>query len=388
MPIDRLVQSGALFLLAAGLLSAAGCGWVGARASAPPTPATLVAETGGAASNPTVSQPGQPSLAAPGLSPGAPVPTNLGAAALNSRILSHVSPPSADSDLPIGPGDLIEVSVFEVEELSKLKLRVPLRGTITLPLVGQIPAAGRTAIELEDDIRARLQAKYMHDPQVSVFVHEQKSHRISVIGAVRKGGVYTITSRLRLADALAMAEGLTDDADHVIYLLRRFPAGTVTRSQAGVPPPRPGATPPGVPMEELMVAVDLEALANGNEELNVPLQSGDVINVPRAGSYYVGGSVERPGSFFLKSRTTVAQAILAAGGVKDVADWDDVRLYRTKPGGEREILTFSLNDFEQGKPAPDLQKNDVIVVGKSGAKAFFYGVLDFFKGIFGFGKAL
>jgi polysaccharide export outer membrane protein len=312
-----------------------------------------------------------------------------GTGALNGLLLNRVSPPGGEADLPVGGGDLIEISVFEVAELSSLKVRIPLRGTITLPLLGSIPAAGRTAIELEDDIRQRLRQRYMHDPQVSVFVHEHKSQRISVIGAVRVGGVFTITTRLRLADALALAQGLTDDADHVIYLIRRLPAGTMMRAQAGTPLERPAGPPvPGAPTEEVMVPIDLDALVQGNEELNVALESGDVLNVPRAGSYYVGGSVERPGPFLLRARTTVAQAVMAAGGVRDDADWSDVRVYRPKPGGGQEVLAFSLNDFEAGKEAPEVQKNDVVMVGRSLGKAFFFGTLNVLKGVFGFSKPL
>jgi polysaccharide export outer membrane protein len=290
----------------------------------------------------------------------------------------------------VGPGDLIEISVFEVEELSKIRLRIPLRGTITLPLIGQVSAAGRSAIELEDDIRARLQEKYIHDPQVSVFVHEHRSQRISVIGAVRRGGVYTITNPLRLADALALAEGLTDDADHTIYLIRRVPAGTVSQLQAGVAPRQRLAAPAEGPSEEVMVPIDLEMLAAGREEMNVALEAGDVIHVPRAGSYYVGGSVERPGSFFLRGKTTAEQAIMAAGGPRNVADSDDVRIYRTKPGGEREILRFNMNEFEKGdgQTAPELQKNDVVILGKSETRAFWFGLMDFVRGMFTISRGL
>jgi polysaccharide export outer membrane protein len=325
--------------------------------------------------------------------PGAGVPAAAtlpagGNAALNGQLLTRVSPPGGEADLPVGGGDLIEVSVFEVAELSNLKVRIPLRGSITLPLLGSIPAAGRTAIELEDDIRQRLRQKYMHDPQVSVFVHEHKSQRISVIGAVRVGGVFSITSRLRLADALALAQGLTEDADHVIYLIRRLPAGTVMRARAGAAPRRAEPPAAGAPTEEVMVPIDLDALVSGNEELNVSLEAGDVVNVPRAGSYYVGGSVEKPGPFALRSRVTVAQAIMAAGGVKDDGDWSDVRVYRPKPDGGQEVLAFSLNDFETGAPAPEVQKNDVVMVGKSVGKAFFFGLLNLFKGVFGISKPL
>ena len=247
--------------------------------------------------------PGQPA-------PSPPAPGDAGTgdakggpntARINS-LLSQLPPPAPDADLPVGPGDLIEISVFEVEELSKIKVRIPMKGSITLPLLGQIPAAGRTALELQDEIGQRLTAKYMHNPQVSVFVHEHHSQRISVSGAVRKGGVITITSRLRLAEALASAEGLAEDADHTIFLMRRVPLGTVVRAQVGVEPPKTSVPPLPGATEEIMVAINLDELAAGREELNVPLQSGDIVFVPRAGSYYVGGEVVKPGPFFLKAQ--------------------------------------------------------------------------------------
>jgi polysaccharide export outer membrane protein len=209
-----------------------------------------------------------------------------------------------------------------------------------------------------------------------------------MMGAVRKGGVYALTSRLRLAYALAMAEGLADDADHTVFLIRRVPLGTVLRTHVGLEPPKTSVPPLPGATEEVMVAISLDELAGGRQELNVPLQAGDVVYVPRAGSYWVGGSVEKPGPFLLKSKTTIQQAVTAAGGPKDVADWEDIRLYRMKPGGEREVLAFSLNDIEKGQAPPEVQKHDVIVVGKSQAKAFWYGVYDFFKGILGVSKPL
>jgi polysaccharide export outer membrane protein len=314
-------------------------------------------------------------------------PSDLATASLNSELLQRAMPPTADSDLPLGPGDLIELSVFEVEELSKLKVRISRRGTINLPLLGAITAAGRSPAQLEEEIRQRLQQRYMRDPQVAIFVHEHTSQRISIIGAVKKGGIQTMSGPLRLADALALAEGLTEDADHVVYVVRRAPAGTVAAATAGTAV-RPAATTQATDTEELMVPIDLEALARGRDELNIALEPGDVIHIPRAGSFYVGGSVEKPGSFLLRGRTTVEQAIFAAGGPRDVAALEDVRIYRGKPGGQQEVITFDLVAFQQGQPAPELQKNDVVIVGKSGSKAFWYGFLDFFKGVFGLSKGL
>jgi polysaccharide export outer membrane protein len=311
------------------------------------------------------------------------------AAALNLRLLEQAARSKEENDLPVGTGDLLEVSVFEVEELSKLRLRVPWRGVISLPLIGQIQAAGRTTAELEDEIRGRLQRKFMHDPQVSVFLQEHNSQRISVIGAVRKGGVFNLNRPLRLADALALAEGLTEEADRHVYVIRRAPVGAITAAGAGGAAAPTSASPPGGDASgEVMAPIDLSELADGREDLNVALRSGDVVHVPRAGSVYVGGSVERPGSFLLRGKTTVQQAILAAGGVKDVADWGDVRLYRKASSGEVEVTAYDIEAFEQGKPAPELQRNDVVVVGKSAGKAFFYGVIDFFKGALGVAKGI
>src|SRR5262245_59914226 len=132
----RRLKGPARHLIAVGALAGlAACGGVGPRPPVPGSQPTLTAQAG----PPATGAPG--SAAAP--PPGTAIPTDLGSEALNRRLLSQVSAPTGDSDLPIGAGDLIEVSVFEVEELSKLRLRIPLRGAVTLPLIGSIPAAGK-----------------------------------------------------------------------------------------------------------------------------------------------------------------------------------------------------------------------------------------------------
>ncbi len=361
----------------------AACG--GARSTGVPIEGGLVRETSG---TPPLAV-DRPARSADAARP-APEPASASStAALNMRLMEQAARQSEDTDLPVGAGDLLEISVFEVEELSKIRLRVPWRGVISLPLIGQIQAAGLTTSQLEDEIRTRLQRKFMHDPQVSVFLQEHNSQRVSVIGAVRKGGVFNLTRPIRLADALALAEGLTEEADRHVYVIRRAPLAAVKAAASGGAAPPPGAAPKGGDATaEVMAPIDLTELADGREELNVALRSGDVVHVPRAGSVYVGGSVERPGSFLLRGKTTVQQAIVAAGGVKDVADWSDVRLYRKAASGDVDVTTYDIEAFEQGKPAPELQRNDVVVVGKHAGKAFFYGFLDFFKGALGVAKGI
>ena len=360
----------------------AACG--GARSTGVPIEGGLVRETSGA---PPLAV-DRPARSADAARP-APEPASASStAALNMRLMEQAARQSEDTDLPVGAGDLLEISVFEVEELSKIRLRIPYRGVISLPLIGQIQAAGLTTSQLEDEIRTRLQRKFMHDPQVSVFLQEHNSQRVSVIGAVRKGGVFNLTRPIRLADALALAEGVTEEADRHVYVIRRAPMAAVKAAVSGGAAPTPGPAPTGDATAEVMAPIDLTELADGREDLNVALRSGDVVHVPRAGSVYVGGSVERPGSFLLRGKTTVQQAIVAAGGVKDVADWSDVRLYRKAPSGDVGVTTYDIDAFEQGKPAPELQRNDVVVVGKHAGKAFFYGFLDFFKGALGVAKGI
>jgi polysaccharide export outer membrane protein len=305
---------------------------------------------------------------------------------LNRAIRGHAGMSLQNQDPLLGTGDLVEVSVFEVEELSKIKLRIPQRGLIRLPLVGSLQASGRTVSELEEDLREALKKGYMHDPQVTVFVLEYRSHVISVTGAVTKGGVHPLTSRLRVSDALALAEGLAPDADTTIYLVRWVP-GEVARQMEAAGRAVDGPAPPAPDGKvEITVPIDLEELSRGKQDLNIPLQPGDVIHVPKANSFYVGGQVAKPGLYPLRQKTTIQQGIFAAGGVTEVAAWGDIRLYRVKPDGEREVTTVDLDEVEAGKQdPPELKKQDVVIVGKHYGKATLIGIRDFVRGMFSMG---
>jgi len=319
-----------------------------------------------------------------GSAPGAQGSSSIDA--LNNLIRSQAVP-GTNQDPLLGTGDLIELSVFEVEELSKIKLRIPQRGAIRLPLVGSLQASGRTVSELEEDIREALKKSYMHDPQVTVFVLEYKSHMFSVTGAVTKGGVHPLTSRLRVSDALALAEGLSADADTTIYLVRWVPADVAAQMEAASPASDRPLRHASDGKVEVTVPIDLEALSRGEQDLNVQLQAGDVIHVPKANSFYVGGQVEKPGLYPLRQETTIQQGIFAAGGVTEVAAWGDIRLYRVKPNGEREVTKVDLDEIEAGKQVPPgLKKQDVIIVGKHYGKATLIGIRDFARGMFSMGK--
>ena len=127
--------------------------------------------------------------------------------------LEHSLPPPdmngmamAQQAYRIGPLDKLDISVFQVPELTG-SVEVDAAGLISLPLIGQVAAGGKTTSELSALIAQKLSAKYLQDPQVTVVVKEALSQKITVEGAVLQPGVYPIEGRTTLMQAIAMARG-------------------------------------------------------------------------------------------------------------------------------------------------------------------------------------
>lgn len=113
------------------------------------------------------------------------------------------------SEYRLGADDQIEISVFQVKDLDRT-VRVNSQGQISLPLIGVIDAGGKTARELEQLIAEKLEAGFLRDPQVSIFVKEFASQRITMEGAVANPGIYALKGRTSLLQAMAMAGGVAD----------------------------------------------------------------------------------------------------------------------------------------------------------------------------------
>ena len=124
----------------------------------------------------------------------------------------------------IGPSDLLTVTVFQIEDLGR-EVRVNNNGEVSLPLVGAVGAAGRTVDQLEDDISKKYAEKYLQDPQVTVFVKEFASQRVTVGGSVEKPGIYPITSSMTLLQALSLAGGFDDVASRSNVFVFRTSGG-------------------------------------------------------------------------------------------------------------------------------------------------------------------
>ena len=178
-------------------------------------------------------------------------PTRVAAAKAANGFISASAP--GNTSYKIGPHDVVEISVFKVPELSK-SAQVSDIGTVNLPLLGEVPAASKTAQELERDLTKRLGAKYLQNPQVTVFVREYNSQRITVEGAVKKPGVYPLRGKTSLLQTIAQAEGFGDTADTTVVIFRQSEKG---RSAA---------------------RFDVSEIRSGTAEDPV-LQSGDVVVV-------------------------------------------------------------------------------------------------------------
>jgi len=133
-----------------------------------------------------------------------------------------------DSEYLIGPEDVLSINVWKEPEISRT-IPVRLDGRISLPLAGEVQAAGRTPDQLEQEITTKLK-NYISDPEVSVMVQQIRSKRFNVLGQVVRPGSYLLTNSTTVLDAIAMAGGFRDFAKQKsIYVLRRNPDGTEGR---------------------------------------------------------------------------------------------------------------------------------------------------------------
>jgi polysaccharide biosynthesis/export protein len=177
-------------------------------------------------------------------------------AALKKVALTYTSMTDPKSKAyKVGPLDVLEITVFKVPELSKT-IQVSEAGTINFPLIGEMEAGGKSAREIEQELTKKLGAKYLQNPQISVFVKEHNSQRVTVEGAVKKPGVVPVTGGLSLLQAVAQSGGLEDVAEKTAVVFRTAPDGT---RQA--------------------VKYDISDIRSG-KAADPQLQSGDLIIIP------------------------------------------------------------------------------------------------------------
>jgi len=271
-------------------------------------------------------------------------------------------------DTPIGTGDLLHIEVFDVPELTR-DVRVSDTGEISYPLVpGRIPAAGQTPFHLQSSMeQLLLENGLISHPQVSVFVKEQNSQPVSIVGAVAHPMVYQVIRPTTLLEILAIAGGIAPDAGSVVLVTRGGAPASIPDLQ--------GATPADAAPNLQTITIHVQdLLESGNPAFNIPVYAGDAVSVPRAGIVYVGGAgVAQPGGYVLQShgeQITVLKAVALAKGTTPFAKKNDAVIFRTNPAtGQREQIAVHIKQIEKNQTEDVAMKdNDILYVPDSAGK--------------------
>ncbi len=269
---------------------------------------------------------------------------------------STSSPTPANSNVKLGVGDLIEISVFGLPDLST-KTRISGSGDVYLPLVDYVHIANLTTDEAQGLIQKRLEdGGYVRAPHVSILVDESASQGVTLIGEVARPGTYPAIGDRRLYDLLSAAGGLTDKAGRSVTIEHR---GNEHRGD----PER--------------VQVQLSANLAEDPHNNVDVFPGDTIIVSRAGIIYVVGDVQRPSGFLIEdSSVTVLKALALAGGNTRTSALSNSRILRQSPTGVQEIHVNLKKMLYAKTPDIALVTGDVLFIPGSATKVAAYRSAD------------
>jgi polysaccharide export outer membrane protein len=260
----------------------------------------------------------------------------------------------------LGVDDLIAVSVYDAPELTRT-LRVEEDGTIHLPLLKDgVKASGMFARQLETSIAAALKSEQiLVDPFVKVTVVEYHSRPISVMGAVHKPVVFQSVGKVTLLDALARAEGLTNDAGTDVLITR---GGAAEGGQVKM-------------VERISVK---KLMKDADPSLNYELHGGEEIRVPEAGKIFVVGNVKKPGAFPVRDANdnSVLRMVALSEGLLPFAA-KEAYIYRRDEKGTKQEIPVALEKIMQRKsPDVTLETDDVFYVPDNKARRTTFTVID------------
>jgi protein involved in polysaccharide export with SLBB domain len=316
-------------------------------------------------------------------------------------------------DYPVGPGDVVRVSMADLPELSGVDARVDGNGAIGLPLLGEEHVAGLTEGEIQQLLDQKVR-KFQRDPRVQVFIQHYASRNVEVMGMVARPGTYALNgpgeSILSVMGRAGGTKGVGDEraAERVIL----FPGKTNSLSNANtqelalnsrsgqmagvsrateIPPSTNGeggvaqvsassndspisdGSNPGSPGASVVpIVIDLNN-PTMTGCLNLPARPGDIVLVPAAGQVGVYGWVSHPGSFSVTAGMTVLGAVTAAGGAMFSSN---AELLRTV-NGSRVSTPLDLSSVESGKTSDlPVQGGDVVLIKSSVVGAVPYAAYE------------
>jgi polysaccharide biosynthesis/export protein len=251
-----------------------------------------------------------------------------------------------DTALHLGPGDLIEIAVYGIPELSQ-KARISSSGDVYLPLIDYVHIGGLTPEEAQGLIEKKLsEGGFVRNPHVTLMVNESASSVVSVLGEVSRPGIYPLLGERRLLDVVSAAGGLTERAGRTITITHRHD-------------------------QEHRETISLAEELAQSKEGNVPVVAGDTVVVSKAGVCYVVGEVGKPSGFIMDGDSlSVLKAMAMAGGPGRTASLNGATIVRrTSTGVEqikvplKKIMTSKVQDIS-------MKPEDILFVPTSGRKLF------------------
>ena len=255
-------------------------------------------------------------------------------------------------DYRVGGYDVISITIYEEEDLSREGIRVSGDGYISFPLIGRVYIEGMTTSKIEDLISTKLaEGQYMLNAHVSVTVVEFNSKKVMVLGSVKEPGTYSLQAKERVLDVISKAGGIDFEQGGKQGMIIR----TLNPNMASE--------------KKIVIRIDLAGLLKGGDQVsNLLLHNEDLLFIPKAENFYIIGQVKEPGSYpIMQSEITLVEAISMAGGFTPIAARNRTRIVRVEDGVEK-IYEIRVDEItETGKKARDLrvEPGDVIVVPES-----------------------
>ena len=255
--------------------------------------------------------------------------------------------PGADSSslLRLSAGDLLEVSVYNVPELTT-KARVGTSGDIYLPLIDYVHVSDLTVEEAQALIEKRLDdGGFVRSAHVTIFIDESAAQGVTILGEVTRPGIYPAPGDRRLYDMISAAGGFTPAAGRKVSVIRQHTQTTP-------------------------ITVNLPRNLADDLQDNIEINPGDTITIPRAPIIYVVGDVGRPAGLLIDNGSlTVLQALALAGGTNHTAKLGGIRIIRKSPAGMTETRIPLKKMLEAKAPDITLQADDILFVPLSGVRS-------------------
>jgi polysaccharide biosynthesis/export protein len=267
------------------------------------------------------------------------------------QTVTRPADPAAVDEYVVGPQDVLTLTIFNDDTLSRPALIVDNEGTIDMPYINRVKVAGMTTRQIEEELRRLLGVRtdaqgrlrgFLKNPNISVTVKEFRSQRVYVTGAVRIPGFVELQGDPTLTRALAEAGYPTVESGSYVV---------ITHPTEGQSPT--SAAPVSVRPED-QIRVPREEIDNGRAS-RIRLRAGDFIFVPTADHFFITGEVKSTGRYVLNGELNVLQALAMAGGVTDRANKGSIKIERVVNGKKIEV---------KGKESTLVQAGDTIKVPK------------------------